>query len=156
MHGHVLKTRNPPGTVMPCSPCGQEGRKDVTVTVPAPLPSVRPALPATPEGVAIIARRRTQPERWHCAGCLGSAPAPAPGEPPLAWIEIRAGVPSPDQQAAVFELIVRACSATCRAKALPAIRERTGALPFWAEPEPGPGGKEPVRTDSIERHPGAC
>jgi len=45
-YGHEIRTRNAPGTQVPCSPRGQEGRKDVTVTVPAPLPVIRPRGPA--------------------------------------------------------------------------------------------------------------
>jgi hypothetical protein len=89
--------------------------------------------------MAVIARRRTKAERWHCSGCLGSAPAPAPGEPPLGWLEVRAGVPSPDERSAIFEIVTRACSATCLARVLPQVRERTDAM-LWARPEPGPGG----------------
>jgi hypothetical protein len=139
-HGHVIKTRMPPGTQLHCSPCGQEGRKDVTVTVPAPLPAIRPEVfQGTPGDLAVITRRKTGPERWYCAGCLGSAVCPAPGEPPLGWLEVRAGVPAAAGQAAVYELLARACSAEHLAKALPQIRERLGGRP-WMPPEPGPNG----------------
>jgi hypothetical protein len=142
-YGHEIKTRNAPGTQMPCSPCGQEGRKDVTITVPASLPAIRPeAQRGTPADLAVITRRKTGPQRWHCAGCLGSVVTPAPGEPPLGWLEIRAGVPSTpggEGSQSVPELVVRACSAECLAKALPLVRDWLDGRP-WQEPEPGPGG----------------
>jgi hypothetical protein len=57
--GHTIRTRQPPGSVLLCTACGQSGRHGVTVTVPAPLPAVRPPLPASPEGLAIISCRKT-------------------------------------------------------------------------------------------------
>jgi hypothetical protein len=138
--GHVIKTRMPPGTQLPCSPCGQEGRKDITVTVPAPLPAIRPEThQGTPGDIAVITRRKTGPERWHCAGCLGSVITPAPGEPPLGWIEVRAGVPTVDGGQAVHELVARACSAECLAKTLPLVRDWLDGRP-WQAPDPGPDG----------------
>lgn len=50
----------------------------------------------TPADLAVITHRKTGPEWWHCAGCLGSAITRAPGELPLGWLEIRAGVPGGD------------------------------------------------------------
>ena len=127
--GHVTRTRNPPGQRMPCVRCSLEGRKDVLFTVPAPLPSIRPPVPPTPEGIATIARRRTGPERYVCAGCHGSAVAPAAGEPVPGWLTLLAD----------RELMARACSAECLAKVLPQVKERLAERP-WTPPEPGPGG----------------
>jgi hypothetical protein len=61
----------------------------MTVTVPAPLPAVRPLLPASPEGLAIISRRKTAPERWFCSSSRASA-TPVQGEPVPGWLELRA------------------------------------------------------------------
>jgi hypothetical protein len=94
--GHVIKTRAAPGTCLPCPPCGQEGRKDVTVTVPPQLPAIRPEVRPDPAGLDIILRRKSDQERWHCGCCLGSTLAPAPGEPPLGWLEVVAGPPGRD------------------------------------------------------------
>lgn len=47
---HKIRTRQPPGSVLICTACGQSGRHGVTVTVPAPLPAVRPPLRASPGG----------------------------------------------------------------------------------------------------------
>ncbi len=48
---------------MLCTQCGQEGRKEVTVTVPAPLPAIRPeAQSRSPADLAVITRRKTGPE----------------------------------------------------------------------------------------------
>jgi hypothetical protein len=80
--GHQIRTRQPPGTQLHYSPCGQEGRQGVTV--PTPLPAVRDPVPATPVGLDIIQRRRTGPARWWCGGCGGSAVIPerVPGDAP--------------------------------------------------------------------------
>jgi hypothetical protein len=137
-HGHVIKTRLPPGTQLPCSPCGQEGRHDVTVTVPAPLPALKPETrTGTPADLAVITRRKTGPERWHCAGCLGSAPCPAPGNPPLGWLEVRAGAESANGHPSDLASVARACSPECLARALPFIRDWLDGRP-WQAPDPGP------------------
>ena len=87
---HKIRTRQPPASVLLCTACGQSGRHGVTVTVPAPLPAVRPPLPASPEGLAIISRRKTAPERWCCSSCRGSAATPAPGLPVAGLVDIGA------------------------------------------------------------------
>jgi len=78
--GHEIRTRQPPGSVLPCTSCGQSGRHGVTVTVPAPLPAVQAPLPASPEGVAIISRRKTAPERCKevCRAPIGPGLWPGP------------------------------------------------------------------------------
>ncbi len=123
---HKIRTRQPPGSVLQCTACGQLGRHGVNVTVPAPLPSIRPPVPATPEGMAVIQRRKTGPERYVCAGCHGSAAVPAAGEPVPGWLVLLAD----------RELLARACSAECLARVLPQVREKLSERP-WTPPEPG-------------------
>jgi hypothetical protein len=94
------------------------------LTVPAPLPAVRPPLPASPEHLAVITARRTGPERWWCGACHGSAATPAPGEPVPGWIEVRAD----------GSVLARACTATCLAKLLPAMKDELSERP-WTPPE---------------------
>jgi hypothetical protein len=137
--GHVIRTRLPPGTQIACSPCGQLGNHDITVTVPAPLPAIRPEVTPDPAGVAVITRRKTGPQRWHCAGCRGSAPCPAPGEPPLGWMQVSVGTPADDGLSSRLEITARACSAECLATVLPMIRERLDGK-AWQPPDPGPAG----------------
>ena len=122
---HKLRTRQPPGSVLLCTACGQQGRHGVTVTVPAPLPAVRAPLPASPEGLAVISRRKTAPERWYCSSCRGSAATPGPGEPVPGWLELRAD----------SELLARACTEECLAKVLPEVQQRLAGRP-WVAPEP--------------------
>ena len=136
--GHTSRTRLPAGSQIPCGVCGSEGHPDVTITVPAPLPSIRPEVTPYPRGVDIVRRRRADRERWHCAGCLGSVTTPAPGEPPLGWVTASVGVPTRDQRAAELELLIRVCSVECLAKSLPAMKDRLDGK-LWARPEPGPG-----------------
>lgn len=135
-HGHVMRTRNPPGTQMPCSPCGQEGRA-VTVTVPAPLPAIRPeTFQGKPTDIAVLAQRKTGPERWYCAGCRGSIVCPAPGQPPLGWLQVQAGMLAGDS--ADLQILVRACSAEHLALVLPEIRDKLAGEPFMPPDTPGP------------------
>ena len=126
---HTIRTRQPPGSVLICTACGQAGRHGVTVTVPAPLPAVRAPLPASPEGLAVISRRKTAPERWYCSSCRGSAATPAPGEPVPGWLELRAD----------GDLLARACTEECLARCLPEVQQRLAGRP-WVAPEPPPGG----------------
>jgi hypothetical protein len=138
--GHTIRTRQPPGTQMPCTQCNSEdNRPDITVTVPAPLPAIRPEVTPDPAGVAVIARRKTGPQRWHCAGCRGSAPCPAPGEPPLGWMQVSVGTAAEDGLSARLEITARACSAECLAKVLPMIREKLDGK-AWQPADPGPAG----------------
>lgn len=135
-HGHVIRTRMPPGTQMPCSPCGQEGRS-VTVTVPAPVPVIRPeSYQGSPADMAVLTQRRTGPERWYCAGCRGSVVCPAPGKPPLGWLQVSAGMIMGD--AADLQILVRACSAEHLAIVLPEIKEKLAGEPFMPPDMPGP------------------
>ena len=97
---HKIRTRQPPGSVLLCTACGQAGRHGVTVTVPAPLPAVRAPLPASPEGVAIISRR-------------------APGEPVPGWLELRAD----------GGLLARAGTEECLARCLPEVQQRWRGAP---------------------------
>ncbi len=127
--GHKIRTRQTPGSVLICTACGQAGRHGVTVTVSAPLPAVRPPLPASPEGLAVISRRKTAPERWYCSSCRGSAATPAPGEPVPGWQELRAA----------GDLLARACTEECLARCLPEVQQRLAGRP-WVAPEPPPGG----------------
>lgn len=133
VHGHTTRTRQPPGTRLACTPCGQEGRP-VIITVPlgpGSQPTLRPETPASPAGLALLARRRTGPPEVQCSGCHGSAgmsSPPADGEP-AGWLEIRAGVPdAPEGRRS--ELVTRACSAECLAVVLPAVRARLAELPY--------------------------
>ena len=126
---HKIRTRQPPGSVLLCTACGQSGRHGVTVTVPAPLPAIRPPLPASPEGMAQISSRKTAPERWYCSSCRGSAATPAPGEPVPGWLELRAD----------GDLLARACTEECLARCLPEVQQRLAGR-AWVAPEPPPGG----------------
>ncbi len=121
---HKIRTRQPPGSVLQCTACGQEGRHGVNVTVPAPLPRIRPPVPPTPEGMAIVQRRRTGPERWFCGSCRGSAVTPAAGEPVAGWLELRAD----------GGLMVRACTPECLATTLAEVKEKLAERP-WTPPE---------------------
>ncbi len=125
----------PPGTQLACTACGQGGQI-VTVTVPAPLPSIRPGIAPTPAGVAVIARRRTGPERWHCAACLASVAVPAPGQPPLGWFALAAGVS--EGIGSGLEQLARACSVECLARTLPLVADRMTGRPWQPPDEPGP------------------
>jgi hypothetical protein len=74
--GHVTRSRNPPGTVIPCVRCNVEHGRTVMVTVPT-APGNRPMvppppLPPTPAGLAVISRKKTTSTaqcsaamRWH-------------------------------------------------------------------------------------------
>lgn len=99
------------------------------VTVPAPLPAVRPEPPPTPAGLDLITRRKTGPARYVCSGCHGSTVPPALGEPAPGWLSLLADA----------ELLARACSAECLAKVLPQVREKLADRP-WAKPEPAMNG----------------
>lgn len=115
---------------MHCSPCGQEGRKGVTVTVPAPLPAIRPEVATgTPADLDIITRRKSGPERWWCGSCRGSAPTPAPGEPCYGWLSVYAD----------GQLLARACCAECLALLLPSVNDALDGKP-WQRPEPAARG----------------
>jgi hypothetical protein len=127
--GHVTRTRQPEGSQLACVRCSLEGRKQVMVTVTAQLPSVRPPLPATPEAIATITRRKTGPPRWYCSACQGSALCPEPGEPVPGWLEIRAD----------GTVLATACTPEHAALLLPRIRDELEARP-WTPPDPGPGG----------------
>ncbi len=92
-----------------------------------------------PAGVDIVLRRRRDQERWHCGACLGSTLAPAPGEPPLGWLEIVAGVPAASG-GAERQPVVRACTVECLARLLPQVAGHLEGQP-WQRPEPGPTGR---------------
>lgn len=51
--GAVTRTRNPPGTSMPCVPCSQNHGRTTMLIVPGNQPTIRPPEPPpTPSGVA--------------------------------------------------------------------------------------------------------
>ena len=138
--GHVTRTRNPPGTVIPCVRCNVENGRTVMVTVPEG-PGNRPVippppLPPTPAGLAVINRKKTT-STAQCSGCHALAPLsspPRPGEP-AGWITMIAGVP--DAPAGrEGELLARVCSAECAALVLPAVAERLSQLPVALSDRP--------------------
>ena len=120
---HKIRTRQPPGSQLACTACGQEGVQGVMVTVKPQLPAIRPASPPTPAGIDMIMRRRTQPKRWWCAGCGGSTPAPGPGLPAAGWLEVRTGEMLADHNGTRYVLAVRACTPECLARALPQLKD---------------------------------
>ena len=81
--GHVTRTRNPPGSTMPCVRCNVEDNRTVMVTVPegpGNRPTVPPPpLPASPSALAVISRKRTS-TTVSCSGChaLASTSCPPP------------------------------------------------------------------------------
>ena len=136
--GHVTRTRNPPGTVIPCVRCNQESGRTVMVTVPAG-PGNRPTVPPPPlppTGLAVISRKKTSSTAL-CSGCHALAPLsspPRPGEP-AGWLAIIVGVP--DAPAGrEGELLARVCSAECAALVLPAVAERLSQLPVAVADRP--------------------
>lgn len=99
------------------------------LTVPAPLPQLRPPVPPTPAGIDLVTRRKTGPQRWWCGACHGSAVTPAAGEPVPGWIEVRAD----------GALLAQACSVEHLAKLLPQIQDKLAGCP-WSRPEPSANG----------------
>ncbi len=143
--GHTTRTRQPEGTQMPCVPCNQEAGRTVMITVPAGpgnRPSIKPPEPpASPAGIAQIARRRTGPASVQCSGCHASVDLsnpPLAGEP-AGWVTLGAGVPDgPDGRKS--ELLARCCSAECVAVILPAVKARLADLPYAVPDRPSQAG----------------
>lgn len=141
--GHRMRTRNAPGSQMPCTRCHQDAGRTVLVTVPqgpGNAPTIRPAVepPApSPAHLAAVTRRRTGPATVACSGCHASVDLsvpPRPGEP-AGWLLVGAGNPDgPDDRKS--ELLARCCSAECLAVVLPAIRERLAELPYQPADRP--------------------
>ena len=142
--GHVIRTRQPPGTQLPCTRCNVENGRTTMVVVPEGVgnrPTVAPpSLPPTPTGLAVIARKKTT-GTVSCSGCHAmtqlSSP-PQPGEP-AGWLSLTVGVPdAPSGRHG--ELLARACSAECVALILPAVAERLAQLPVAVADRP-PGAR---------------
>lgn len=141
--GHVTRSRNPPGTVLPCVRCNVEHGRTVMVTVPAGpgnRPTVAPPPLPTPTGLAVINRKKTT-STAQCSGCHAlvqlSSP-PQPGEP-AGWLTLIVGVPdAPSGRHG--ELLARACSAECVALVLPAVAQRLSQLPVAVADRP-PGAR---------------
>lgn len=138
--GHITKTRNPPGSVIPCVRCNTEGGKTVMVVVPegpGNRPLVPPPLPPTPTGLVVISRKRTT-STVTCSGCHALAQVSSPRWPgePAGWLAIVVGVPDapPGRET---ELLARTCSAECTALILPAVAERLSQLPVAVSDRPG-------------------
>jgi hypothetical protein len=139
--GHRTRTRNPPGSQLPCVRCNQDSGRTVMITVPAGpdnSPTLRPPEPPpTPAALAQVTRRRTGPAQVQCSGCHATAELSVPlvaGEP-AGWLTLGAGTPDgPDGRKS--ELLARCCSAECLAVILPRVKERLAELPYQPPDRP--------------------
>jgi hypothetical protein len=67
--GHTTRTRQPEGTQMPCTPCGQEAGRTVMITVPAG-PGNRPIIRPPSHPPHSSARPRSRGGAWAGSGAV--------------------------------------------------------------------------------------